>query len=71
MHNQDRRRFLGTVGAVAGGLALFPEIADGQQKKNPATATTISSELSENRDVSVILGRAGDRSITANVLSRV
>jgi hypothetical protein len=64
----DRRTFLGTVGAAAGGLTLLAESVHGQPKGKNQNAS--STEMTAHRDVSIILGRAGDTSITANILSK-
>ncbi|CAN5551759.1 hypothetical protein BH11PLA2_BH11PLA2_05460 [soil metagenome] len=58
----DRRTFLGTVGAAA----LLPLAAEAQQDGR----TAAPAELATNRDLSLILGRAGDTSVTVNLLSQ-
>jgi hypothetical protein len=66
----DRRTFLGTLGAVAGGLALSPEFADAQQKGPNAGSYALPPDLSSHNALSVVLGRAGDKSVTANVFAK-
>ena len=73
MHTStDRRHFFGSMGAIAGGLALTSTSTLGQQQKRNAGngSYSLPSNLSRFNDLSIILGRAGDRSVTANLLSR-
>jgi hypothetical protein len=72
MNHPDRRKFLGTVGAVAGGLALSPELAVGQQKGRNAAGGSyaLPADLSMYNALSVILGRATDQAVTVSLLAR-
>jgi hypothetical protein len=67
-HRDDRRTFLGALGAIAGGMTLLPDSADAQKKG--AESYTLSSELAAYDAVSVVLGRAGDESVTASIHSK-
>lgn len=69
-HRTDRRTFVGTAAAVAGGLALFPESALSQQKGSNATAYALPADLAAHNALSLVLGRAGDRSVTANLFAK-
>lgn len=67
----DRRTFLGTAGAVTGGLALFPDLAVGQQKGRNATSSyTLPADLSMFNALSAVLGRASDRTVAINLVAR-
>jgi hypothetical protein len=66
----DRRTFLGTLGAVAGGLALSPDLAEAQQKGRNADSYVLPADLSAHNALSLVLGRAGDRSVTANLFAK-
>ena len=68
MNHQDRRTFLGTLGAIAGGLAFHPEFAAAQQKGQPGY--NLPADLSSHNALSVVLGRAGDKSVTANIFAK-
>lgn len=66
----NRRTFLGTIGTVAGGLALSPDFAEAQQKGRNADSYGLPADLSAHNALSVVLGRAGDKSVAANVFAK-
>ncbi|MEZ6142819.1 MAG: metallophosphoesterase [Zavarzinella sp.] len=66
----DRRTFLGASSAAAGSLAIFPELAISQQKKPNASNYVLPDDLSSYNVLSLVLGRAGNTSITANLFAR-
>jgi hypothetical protein len=66
----DRRTFLGTVGVVTGGLALSPQFAEAQQKGRPSGEYALPADLSSYNSLSLVLGRAGDQCITANLFAK-
>lgn len=68
-NDHSRREFIGTVGAVAG-LTLFPTLAGAQKKGGNAGEYVLPADLSMHNALSVVLGRAGDKSITANLFAR-
>ncbi|MFO0936350.1 MAG: metallophosphoesterase [Gemmataceae bacterium] len=67
----DRRYFLGSA-AAAGSLAWGPSWSFGQQKgKNAANSSySLPSALSAFNSLSVVLGRANDTSVTANLYAK-
>jgi len=68
--NSDRRSFMRATAGAVGGLGMFPELALGQQqKKSPQDNYSVPSHLSMHNALSVVLGRASDQSITANLLA--
>lgn len=71
-HHDDRRQFLGTLGAIAGGLAFLPEWAEAQQKGQRANSQSYAfpDDLLMYNAVSTVLGRANDRFMTASILAR-
>lgn len=64
----DRRTFLGTAGAVVGGLALSGSAH--AQKGGNAGPYVLPAELSARNALSVVLGRVGDTTATASVFSK-
>lgn len=72
MNHQDRRTFLGTLGAITGGLAFPPGWVEAQKKGRKAAADTyaLPANLSAYNTVSTVLGRACEKSVTASILAK-
>jgi len=65
----DRRTFLGTAAAVVGGLKLLPDTLRGQQK-GQGGPYALPADLSMYNALSLVLSKAGNKSVTANLFAR-